>query len=145
MIIQVFCSLIQSSPSPGYENMVTKMITWGPSSKSYSSGDYRTFQLGDPIYDDRYVANRATDTRGPPIQLYNPVFACFLDDIANNDLEVPPLVIRATARLVDCSSAIYDNEDSDQRRRAIRADLTDAISQLCLNSLILTTTRWTGP
>lgn len=101
--------------------MVTKMITRGPSSKSYSSGDYKTFQLGDPIYDGRYVANTRVELPTPedPIQLYNPVFARFLDDIANNDLEVPPLIIRATARLVDRSSAIYDSE--------------------------LTTTRWTGP
>ena len=106
--------------------MVTKMITCVPPSKSSKSGGYRTFQLDDPIYDGRYVANRATDTRAAPVQLYNPIFARFLDDIANNNLEVPTLVIRATARLMDRSSAIYDNEEL--RRQAISADLRDATS-----------------
>ncbi|KIM38190.1 hypothetical protein M413DRAFT_30324 [Hebeloma cylindrosporum] len=93
---------------------------------SYSSGDYRTFQLADPIYDGRYVANRAADTRAPPVELYHPVFVRFLDDIANDDLEVPDLVIRATARLLRHSSAIYDSEDSHLRRSVIGADLMDA-------------------
>ena len=51
--------------------MVTKMITWGPSSKSYSSGDYKTFQLGDPIYDGRYVANTRVELPTPEDPLSN--------------------------------------------------------------------------
>jgi hypothetical protein len=104
-----------------------KMTTCDPPSKSSKSGGYRTFQLDDPIYDGRYVANRPTDTRAPPVQLYNPIFARFMDDIANNNLEVPTLVIQATARLMDRSSAIYDNEE--HRRQAIIADLRDATSR----------------
>ena len=106
--------------------MVTKMITFEPPSKSAKSSGYNTFQLGDPIYDGRYIAKRATDTRAPPIQLYHPTFAQFLDDISNKDFEVPDIVIRATARFMNCSSAIYETEDL--RKRAFSADLTDAIS-----------------
>ena len=107
--------------------MVMKMTTCDSPSKSSKSGGYRTFQLDDPIYDGRYVANRPIDTRALPVQLYNPIFACFMDDIANNNLEVPNVVIRATARLMDRSSAIYDNED--HRREAIIADLREATSR----------------
>jgi hypothetical protein len=99
-----------------------KITTFDPPSKSSTSGDYRTGQLDNPIYDGRYVANRAIDTRAPPIQLYNPIFTRFMDDIANNNLEVPNVIIRATARLMDRSSAIYDNRD--RRREAITSGKT---------------------
>lgn len=49
------------------------------------------------------------ETGAPPIQLYNMVFSQFLDDIANENLEVPTKVIQANARLINLAS-LYENE-----------------------------------
>ncbi|KAJ6494397.1 hypothetical protein C8R45DRAFT_824657 [Mycena sanguinolenta] len=65
-------------------------------------------------------------TLAPPIQLYNPVFAHFLDDVANPALEVPDEVALATADLMCKASAIYDNENT--RRNKILPVLKNAIS-----------------
>jgi hypothetical protein len=48
----------------------------------------------------------------PPIQLYNPAFARFIDDAANSALEIPDNVVLATADLMYKASAIYEDENT---------------------------------
>ncbi|KAJ7257355.1 hypothetical protein C8J57DRAFT_1436958 [Mycena rebaudengoi] len=62
----------------------------------------------------------------PPIHLYNPAFAHFIDDAADPTLEVPDKVVLATADLMCKASAIYDDENT--RRSKIRPALKNAIS-----------------
>jgi hypothetical protein len=119
--------------------MVTKMITCVPPSKSSKSGGYRTFQLDDPIYDGRYVANRPTETTAPPVQLYNPIFALLWTISPTTIWKCRPFSYELPLAL-DRSSAIYDNEE--HRRQAISADLRDATSLgICPASSILTSPR----
>lgn len=95
--------------------------------ESAKSANYREVQRGDyPIYDGRYNATHAMSTMAPPIHLYNPAFAHFIDDAANPALEVPDKVVLATADLISKASAIYDDEST--RRSKIRPTLKNAIS-----------------
>jgi hypothetical protein len=48
----------------------------------------------------------------PPIQLYNPAFARFINDAANSALEIPDNVVLATADLMYKASAIYEDENT---------------------------------
>ncbi|TFK72797.1 hypothetical protein BDN72DRAFT_815502 [Pluteus cervinus] len=106
---------------------VAKIRAAKVSFKASGSNGYITFQSsGVPIYDGRYVPNKTPDTRAPPIQLYHPAFAGFLDDIGNDTLEVPTEVVRATARFMHASSALYDDENT--RRLEVVPHLAQAIS-----------------
>jgi hypothetical protein len=62
----------------------------------------------------------------PPIQLYNPAFARFINDATNPALEIPDNVVLATADLMCKASAIY--EDENTRKIRIRPALKNAIS-----------------
>jgi hypothetical protein len=62
----------------------------------------------------------------PPIHLYNPAFAHFLDDAANPALEIPDNVVLATADLMSKASAIYVDENT--RKIRVRPALKNAIS-----------------
>ncbi|KAK7023037.1 hypothetical protein R3P38DRAFT_3270575 [Favolaschia claudopus] len=87
---------------------------------------YREVQGGScPIYDGRYHPTQGSSTVAPPIHLYNPVFAHFLDDAANPALEVPDRVVVATAKLMRKASAVYDNEYT--RRDGVRDSLKKAV------------------
>ncbi|KAJ6463197.1 hypothetical protein C8R47DRAFT_1180344 [Mycena vitilis] len=91
------------------------------------SVNYRDVQRSDyPIYDGRYNPAHDISTMAPPIQLYNPAFARFIDDATNPALEIPDNVVLATADLMRKASAIYDDESI--RRSKIRPALKNAIS-----------------
>ncbi|KAJ7938610.1 hypothetical protein B0H13DRAFT_1587535, partial [Mycena leptocephala] len=62
----------------------------------------------------------------PPIQLYNPAFAHFIDNVTNPALEIPDKVVIATADLMRKASTIY--EDESIRRTKIRPALKNALS-----------------
>ncbi|CAA7270120.1 unnamed protein product [Cyclocybe aegerita] len=110
-----------------YKSSLAKNVNAPSPSASAKSGGYVTFQKdGDPIYDGRYVATLPAETRAPPIQIYHPDFAHFWDDSTNTNLEVPPEVVRATARFMGKASGIYKNEDI--RRFAIRSKLLDVLN-----------------
>ncbi|KAJ7572474.1 hypothetical protein C8J56DRAFT_975816 [Mycena floridula] len=110
-----------------YQNLVQHARGSASPSVSAKSVNYRNGQGGDyPIYDGRYNPNRDISTMAPPIQLYNPAFAHFLDNINNADLKVPDRVLIATADLMRKASAVYDNEAT--RRNSIRPSLKNAIS-----------------
>ena len=55
------------------------------------------YQRNLPIYDGRYDANCPISTTAPPVQLFHPVFGHFLDDIADEKLDVPREILRAAA------------------------------------------------
>ncbi|KAJ6468738.1 hypothetical protein C8R45DRAFT_1017459 [Mycena sanguinolenta] len=110
-----------------YRNLVQNARESKSPSQSAKSTNYRQVQSGDyPIYDGRYNHTHGGSTMAPPIQLYNPAFAHFLDDAANPALEVPDKVVLATADLMRRASAIYDDENT--RRSKIRPALKNAIS-----------------
>ena len=111
---------------PEFDKTVTKLLEIDVPSKVAKSTGYVSFQKhGEPIYDGPFNAKRI-DTRAPPIQIYNPVFGQFLDDIANKDLEIPTEVIRTIARLMNLASALYENEA--QRNATLENELTEAIA-----------------
>ena len=96
---------------PGLDKIAMHILRSQPPSKSAKSIGYLDYQGGEePIYDGRYPHRLPIDTRAPPIQLYNPVFGQFLDDIKNEKLEAPIEIIRATASFMHRASAIYEKE-----------------------------------
>ncbi|KAJ7452021.1 hypothetical protein FB451DRAFT_1374222 [Mycena latifolia] len=112
---------------PGYRNLIQNARGSKSPSQSAKSANYREVQRGDyPIYDGRYNPTHGMSTMAPPIHLYNPAFAHFIDDAANPALEVPDKVVLATADLMCKASAIYDDENI--RRSKIRPARKNAIS-----------------
>ncbi|KAJ6567373.1 hypothetical protein DFH09DRAFT_1156775 [Mycena vulgaris] len=110
-----------------YRNLVQNARGSKSPSQSAKSTNYREFQRGDyPIYDGRYNPTNGRSTIAPPIQLYNPAFAHFVDDATNPALEIPDRVVLATADLMRKASAIYDDENT--RRIKIRPALKNALS-----------------
>ena len=83
-----------------------------------------------PIYNGRSCAGTSISTIGPPLQLFHPVFAHFLDDISNENLEVPAAVLNATYRFLKKASILYTTEI--ERRRALEVDFCTAISYGCI-------------
>ena len=111
--------------SSGREKALKKALSAKSPSISAKSNEYRKYQRDSPIYDGRYDANDPTDTIAPPIQLFHPAFAHFLDDVTNQDLPVPEEVIRVTVKYMRNSSAIYESED--QRTAALKSLLEDVL------------------
>ncbi|KAJ7054482.1 hypothetical protein C8F01DRAFT_1324025 [Mycena amicta] len=106
------------------KSRLRNLIEYALSSKS---SNYQAAQRGQyPIYDGRYNPNSDVSTMALPVHLYNPVFAQFMDDVADSNLKVPDKVVVATADLMSKASAIYENEDIRQSK--IRPALKDAIS-----------------
>jgi hypothetical protein len=80
--------------------------------KSLTSSEYREYQHHLPIYDGRYDANYYASTTAPPVQLFHPVFAYFLDNLANTgNVDIPDDVFQATVAFMRSASGIYQNED----------------------------------
>ena len=84
------------------------------------------YQRNLPIYDGRYDVNCPISTTAPPVQLFHPVFGHFLDDIADEKLDVPQEILRAAARFMASASGIYEKED--HRKPAIFPHLAAALS-----------------
>ena len=84
------------------------------------------YQHNLPIYDGRYDVDCPISTTAPPIQLFHPVFGHFLDDIADEKLDVPQETVRATACFMAAASGIYEKED--HRKPAIFPHLAEALS-----------------
>jgi hypothetical protein len=92
-----FFHFFRSSP-PGYSATISKVTNAKTPSKS-------------AIYDGRYDVNCPISTTAPPVQLFHPVFGHFLDDIADEKIEVPQEVLQAAACFMASASGIYENED----------------------------------
>ena len=111
---------------PGYSATISKVTNAKTPSKSAKSTGYRVYQRNLPIYDGRYDVNYPISTTAPPVQLFHPVFGHFLDDIADEKMEVPQEVLQAAACLMASASGIYENED--HRKPAIFPHLAAALS-----------------
>lgn len=110
--------------SAGRETALKKALT-AESPSSAKSQEYRKYQRTSPIYDGRYDAKNSTDTIAPPIQLFHPVFAHFLDDVTNQDLPVPQHILNVTVEYMRKSSAIYEGEE--ERTATLKSLLEDAL------------------
>ncbi|KAJ7662473.1 hypothetical protein B0H17DRAFT_1211873 [Mycena rosella] len=100
-----------------YRNLIQNARGSKSPSQSAKSANYRDVQRSDyPIYDGRYNPAHDISTMTPPIQLYNPAFARFVNDATNPALEIPDNV----------ALAIY--EDENTRRKRVRPALKNAIS-----------------
>ncbi|KAK7001847.1 hypothetical protein R3P38DRAFT_3045071 [Favolaschia claudopus] len=110
-----------------FANLIDYALERVAPSKAAKSTNFLEGQGGAyPLYDGRYNPTQGNSTVAPPVHLYNPAFARFLDYAANSDLKVPDKVMIATAALMRHASAIYTDEDS--RRAATRQHLQDALA-----------------
>jgi hypothetical protein len=112
--------------SAGYNATISKALKAEPPSKSAKSNGYRIYQRSLPIYDGRYDVNYQTETTAPPLQLFHPVFGHFLDDIADEGLNIPDETLRAAADFMASASGIYEKEEL--RQSAILPHLSAALS-----------------
>ena len=99
----------------GYKNLILNILDAVPPSDSAKSSNYPKSQLVYSIHDGRYKANKPRTSIAPPVQLYNPVFGHFLDDM-RSDIAVPDDIVRQAAEYMISASAIYENEGE---RRAV--------------------------
>ncbi|KAF7368144.1 Proteinkinasesubdomain-containingproteinPKL ccin9 [Mycena sanguinolenta] len=110
-----------------YQNLVLHARGGKSPSQSAKSVNYRMEQRGpNPLCDGRYDDANPAATIAPPVQLYHPVFARFIDDVNNTALEIPGEVLVATADLMHKASGIY--EDEETRKGKIRPALKKALS-----------------
>jgi hypothetical protein len=119
-------NFISCSSLPGYSATISKATNADTPSKSAKSTRYRTYQRNLPIYDGRYDVNCQISTTAPPIQLFHPAFGHFLDDIADEKLDIPQQTLRAAACFMAAASGIYEKED--HRKPAIFPYLAVALS-----------------
>jgi hypothetical protein len=122
-----FCFL-QSLTNPtylAYHKSVYKALSSLSPSKNASSNAYRKYQHNLPIYDGRYDAQHPTSTTAPPVQLFHPAFAHFLDDVANpGTVDIPDNVLQATVAFMRSTSAIYHKDDD---RKEVLSHLSTAL------------------
>lgn len=78
------------------------------------SVQYREYQSGPfPILDGRYTPSESSpETRGPPIELFHPIFAEFRALATDTTIEVPSKAISDTASFMRSASAIRPIEDN---------------------------------
>ena len=109
----------------GRETALKKALTAESPSTSAKSQEYRKYQHNSPIYDGCYDEKNPTDTIAPPIQLFHPVFAHFLDEVMNQDSPIPTHILKVTVEYMWKLSAIYECED--QWTATLRSLLEDAL------------------
>jgi len=96
-------------------NQSVKKFLQGPTpSVGAKSDSYRDFQRNRPVYNGHYNPDSSTETIGPPIEIFHPVFGHFLDDVSNLDLDVPQVILDATRELMKKSTGLYSSERSRQ-------------------------------
>jgi len=86
------------------------MLKAMPPSESAKSSAYTKSQIAYSIYDGRYKENKPRTSVAPPIQLFHPIFAHFLDNLKGTD-DIPDDIIRTTTEYMKASSAIYATVD----------------------------------
>ncbi|KAF7374001.1 Proteinkinasesubdomain-containingproteinPKL ccin9 [Mycena sanguinolenta] len=80
-----------------YQNLLLHARGGMTPSQAAKSANYRMEQSGsNPLYDGRYDDANPAATIAPPVQLYHPVFARFIDDVNNTALEIPGEVLTKT-------------------------------------------------
>ncbi len=93
---------------------MSRILKADPPADSAKSSHYTKSQLAYSIYDGRYKADKPRTSVAPPVQLFNPAFRHFLDDM-KSDLPVPDDIIRQTTDYMKTALAIYKTE---QERRS---------------------------
>jgi hypothetical protein len=127
-IFFLFCYTLKLFPLA--LNQSVKKFLQGPTpSVGAKSDSFRDFQRSRPVYNGRYHPDSSTQTIGPPIEIFHPVFSHFLDDLSNLNLEVPQDILNATRDLMKKSTAIYPSERS--RQVALDKAFSNAISFGC--------------
>jgi hypothetical protein len=107
-------NFISCSSLPGYSATISKATKADTPSKSAKSTGYRTYQRNLPIYDGRYDVDFRISMTAPPVQLFHPAISHFLDDIADEKLDIPQQTLQAAACFMAAASGIYEKEDGNQ-------------------------------
>jgi hypothetical protein len=112
-IISILCS-----PLPGYSATISKATNADTPSKSAKSTGYRMYQHNLSLYDGRYDVNCPISTTAPPVQLFHPVFGHFLDDLADEKLDVPQEILdhRKPAIFPNLAAALHGHDEDCQSR-----------------------------
>ena len=95
-----------------FEKTVNDIANALSPSDSAKSSVYPRSQLDYSIHDGRYKDNNPRSSIGPPIELLNPVFGHFLDDIRCTSGHIPVETIRWTAKYMQATSGHYTHERS---------------------------------
>jgi hypothetical protein len=95
----------------GFQNVISNISKATAPAEGAKSSAYAKSQVFYSIYDGRYKDGKPRTTVAPPIQLFHPVFAHFLDDIRDTCL-ISPDITRKTTEFMRMASAIYSNEES---------------------------------
>ena len=102
-------------------------------SKSAEPENYTKSQLAYSIYDGRYDAKKARTSVAPPVELFHPAFAQFLDD-SRSDLAPPDEIVRTTVAYMKAASAIYPSEAQRQNKlKPILGKMLDVTIQSIMN------------
>ena len=98
-------------------------------SVSARSRNYRNNQDGGlPILDGRYGGNGPLPV-APPVEVFHPVFASFVADVADHNMQVPADVVTTTANFMRSLSEIAVSESSRTDTRDALMDLLAAVVQ----------------
>jgi hypothetical protein len=103
-----------------------------PPSDSAKSLAYPKSQAAYSIYDGRFKAGSPRATVAPPVQLFNPAFGHFLDDIRKHPDDA---IVRTTIAYMREASAVYTTEE--KRRQKLTPLLSTVLGvhiQMVLNS-----------
>jgi hypothetical protein len=102
--------------------------------ESAKSSMYTKSQIAYSIYDGRYKADEPRTSIAPPIQLFNPVFGHFLDDIKSSQ-DLPDDTILRTIDYMKAASAIYTSEVKRREKlMPILSHILDVDIQSILNA-----------
>ncbi|KAG5634558.1 hypothetical protein H0H81_001534 [Sphagnurus paluster] len=115
--------LIIQVPIAGFQNVLSRVLKAMPPSESAKSSAYTKSQIAYSIYDGRYKENKPRTSVAPPIQLFHPIFAHFLDNLKGTS-DIPDEIIRRTTEYMKASSAIYPTEEKR------RAELTPILCKI---------------
>ena len=94
---------------PDFCDTLNKALTAKRPSESAKSSEYLDYQQHLPIYDGRFDPCHAVATIAPPVQLFHPVFAHFLDDLAS-DVPVPAELTKAVVPYMKNSPQPYKSK-----------------------------------
>jgi hypothetical protein len=120
--------------STGFQNVISRILKATAPAESAKSSTYTKSQIAYSIHDGRYKADKPRTSFGPPIQLFHPAFAHFLNYL-DDEQAIPDVIILKTTEYMKAASAIYTDED--QRRAVLNPLLCDILGfdiQAILNS-----------
>ena len=113
--------------------MITRILRAMAPSKSAEPENYTKSQLAYSIYDGRYDVKKVRTSVAPPVQLFHPAFAHFLDD-SKSDRAPPDEIIRKTVAYMKAASAIYPSEAQRQNKlKPILGEILEVTIQSIMN------------